>query len=285
MRAPNTWSARRTIRFWLRSFAVACILPTVLVAAYLITRSYAQERASMERDTVATARALMQAVDAELAASVAVLQILAASPYLQTGELAKFYDQARAALQTVKGDRIVLTDAGGQQVLNTLRPFGEPLPRHGYPERLRQVLQTARPVISDLFMGDITRAPVIGVEVPVLSGSAPTYALAMGIVPQGLAEILHRQKLPSGWIAGILDRTGTHVARTLAPEQFVGKKASSPLLRGTSEASEGVADGETLEGKPVVGSFSRSSVSGWTVAIGIPRDGLIWDCSSRSCSM
>ena len=229
----------------------------------------------MERDTVATARALMQAVDAELAASVAVLQILAASPYLQTGELAKFYDQARAALQTVKGDRIVLTDAGGQQVLNTLRPFGEPLPRHGYPERLRQVLQTARPVISDLFMGDITRAPVIGVEVPVLSGSAPTYALAMGIVPQGLAEILHRQKLPSGWIAGILDRTGTHVARTLAPEQFVGKKASSPLLRGISEASEGVADGETLEGKPVVGSFSRSSVSGWTVAIGIPRDGLI----------
>jgi hypothetical protein len=200
MRAPNTWSARRTIRFWLNSLAVACILPTVLVAAYLIARSYAQERASLERDTVATTRALMQAVDAELAGIVSALQVLAASPYLETGELAKFYDLARVALRTIDGDNIVLTDAHGRQLLNTLRPFGEPLPLHGNPDRLRRVLQTTRPVISDLFIGEVTRAPVVAVEVPTFSGGVAAYKLGIGILPHRLGEILNRQKIPPvGW--------------------------------------------------------------------------------------
>jgi PAS domain S-box-containing protein len=274
MRAPNTWSARRTIRFWLNSLAVACILPAVLVAAYLIARSYAQERASLERDTVATARALMQAVDAELAGIVSALQVLAASPYLETGELAKFYDLARVALRTINGDNIVLTDAHGQQLLNTLRPFGEPLPLHGNPDRLRRVLQTTRPVISDLFIGEVIRTPVVAVEVPTFSRGVAAYRLGIGILPHRLGEILNRQKIPPGWVAGILDGAGTIVARTAGAEHFVGKKASPPLLHSLSERSEGMSDGVTLEGNPVFSSFSRSSGSGWTIAIGIPREAL-----------
>jgi PAS domain S-box-containing protein len=34
-------------------------------------------------------------------------------------------------------------------------------------------------------------------------------------------------------------------------------------------------DGVTVEGKAALGSFSRSSVSGWATAIAIPRDGLV----------
>ena len=209
---------------------------TVLVAAYLITRSYAQERASLERDTVATARALMQAVDAELAGIVSALQVLAASPYLETGELAKFYDLARVALRTMKGDNIVLTDAHGQQVLNTLRPFGEPLPLHGYPDRLRRVLQTDAPRdFRSFHRRDHPSAGRWCGSADVL-GCWPTYALAIGICLTVSAEILNRQKIPSGWVAGILDGAGTIVARTAGAEHFVGKKASPPLLQSLSES-------------------------------------------------
>jgi PAS domain S-box-containing protein len=275
MRAPQIRSPRRTIRFWLNALVIACILPAALGATYLIARSYARERASLERDTVATARALMQAVDADLAGIQAVLQILATSSHLASGQLDKFYDQAREALRDSDGGNIVLTDSGGQQLINTLKPIGERLPLHGNPDQLRSVLETGRPVISDLFIGAVTRSPLISIEVPVYSNGKPVYGLAMGIFPERLSEVLRRQKTPSGWVTGILDRTGTIVARTDNAEQFVGKKGSAPLLRSIAEMPEGMMDGVTLEGIPVLGSFSSSPRSGWTVAIGIPKGEMV----------
>jgi len=189
-------------------------MPAVVAATFLIMRSYTQERASLERDTVATARALMQAVDAELTGIRSALQILALSAHLESGDFAKFYAQAQEAVRATNGHNIVLTDPGGQQLMNTLRPFGEPLPRHGNPAQLQRVLETGRPVISDLFIGGVTRSLLIGVEVPVFFNGAPSYGLAMGIMPERLGEILQRQKIPSGWLLGIFDRAGTTIART-----------------------------------------------------------------------
>ena len=67
MRAPRIKPSRPTVRFWLNYLVLACLLPAAAVATFLIMRSYTHERASLERDIVATARALVQAVDAELA--------------------------------------------------------------------------------------------------------------------------------------------------------------------------------------------------------------------------
>src|SRR5271165_1019826 len=103
MRAPWKRTARRTIRFWLSCLVLACIMPAVVAATFLIMRSYTQERASLERDTVATARALMQAVDAELTGIRSALQILALSAHLESGDFAKFYAQAQEAVRATNG--------------------------------------------------------------------------------------------------------------------------------------------------------------------------------------
>src|SRR5260370_35766457 len=120
MRAPRIKPPRRTIRFWLNYLVLACILPATVVATFLIMRSYAQERASLERDTVATARALMQVVDAELTGIQSAIQVLALSAHLASGDLAKFHAQAQEAVRATHGTNIVLTDANGQQLINTL---------------------------------------------------------------------------------------------------------------------------------------------------------------------
>ena len=57
---------RRTILFWLHCLVVACVVPAVAVTTIIINHSFTQERASLERDSVGTARALSQTVDAEL---------------------------------------------------------------------------------------------------------------------------------------------------------------------------------------------------------------------------
>ncbi len=55
----------------------------------------------------------------------------------------------------------------------------------------------------------------------------------------------------------------------------MGHKAAAKLLQRMSESAEGFLEANTLEGTPVLSFFSRSSVTNWTVAIGIPRQALV----------
>jgi hypothetical protein len=77
--------------------------------------------------------------------------------------------------------------------------------------------------------------------------------------------------LPPGWIAGVLDSQGTIVARTHDAERLVGQKGSPELVRRMREVREDAFESHTVEGIPVLTVFSRSPVSNWTVAIGIPE--------------
>src|SRR5882724_4156983 len=149
---------RRTVEFWLRWLVIACVCPAALVAALLILRSYERERTSLERSTIATARALVRAVDRELVGPRSALQVLATSPYLESGDLARFYEQAKELLPIESINNVILTDPAGQQLLNTLKPFGEPLPLHGNLDQLKQVIESGQPVLSDLYIGAVTRS-------------------------------------------------------------------------------------------------------------------------------
>jgi hypothetical protein len=110
-------------------------------------------------------------------------------------------------------------------------------------------------------------------------GNTIVYSLSASIAPERLSRILTTQRLPPNWIAAIFDGTGTTVARTHEMNRFLGKKGNPALVKRMSEAAEGSIEVTTLEGIPVLTVFSRSTVSNWTVAIGIPmRDltGELW---------
>lgn len=255
----------------LNRLVLASLLPAALAAGLLIVYSYQRQRASIEHSTLETARALAQVVDQELASGRTALQALATSPYLASGDLAAFHRQVREVLTEMPGNNVVVSDASGQQLVNTLRPFGEPLPRHGNPGQLRRVFETGQPLISDLYVGAVTRRPQIGIDVPVRRDGQVVYDMTMGFFPDRLGEILRRQKLPAGWLGAIFDSRGTVVARTLDAERYVGKQGTSAVVQRLAQLTEGQVEAETLEGIPVVVVFSRSSVSNWSVLIAIPR--------------
>ena len=89
-----------------------------------------------------------------------------------------------------------------------------------------------------------------------------------------LQELLARQRLPSTWIAAILDRSGTIVARTHEPERFVGVRARADLLERMAQAREGAVEATTVDGISVVSAYSRSDRTGWAVVVGMPRSEL-----------
>src|SRR5262249_40131827 len=126
------------------------------------------ERARLERDLVATARAMVQAVDSDLATVRTAAEVLSTSAHLRSGDFAAFYEQAKTVADRQIGSNVVLSDASGQQVLNTLRPLGEQLPRHGNPDQLRAVFASKQPVISNVYVGGLLNKPVMSIDVPVL---------------------------------------------------------------------------------------------------------------------
>ena len=124
--------------------------------------------------------------------------------------------------------------------------------------------------LSDLFVGRLTNRPIVSVVVPVFHERAPKYALAAIVPAASLLEVLQEQQLPSDWVATIIDRQGTIVARTRAMEQWLGKPAPPAFVARSRGADSGSFRDTTRDGVPVYGAHSRSRVSGWTVGLGAP---------------
>jgi hypothetical protein len=262
----------RTIRIASLAFVLAAsFVPAALVAVLLVGYDYYQrERVRLVADSLATTHALSAAVDAELGGVKAALLALATSPHLDSGNLAAFHAQALAALRDQSFTNIVLIDQKAQQRLNTLRPFGAPLPLGGNPAQLQRIFETGQPVVTDLFVGPVQRKPLIAVGVPVRRDGAVPYSLNAGLSTERLGRILAESGIPPDWVAVILDSAGVIVARTHQAERFVGKEASPSLVQGMKNSREGAFEGGTLEGIQVQTVYTRSAASGWTVAIGIP---------------
>ncbi|HYF42775.1 MAG TPA: ATP-binding protein, partial [Ramlibacter sp.] len=67
---------------------------------------------------------------------------------------------------------------------------------------------------------------------------------------------------------------GVFVARSREAEKFVGKPANERLRAQLTSSQEGVFESVSVDGTPVLASFSRSPKYGWTVAIGVPLSAL-----------
>jgi signal transduction histidine kinase/CheY-like chemotaxis protein len=185
--------------------------------------------------------------------------------------LLEFDQQMRAALK-IRGTSIVLHDTHAQQLLSTNRPFGEPLPRATNSEMHDRVVATGKPQISDLIMGAVLKRPILTVGVPVFRDGEVVYVLAMGLGPETLSALMQDQKLSSDWTAAILDRKGIIVGRNRDLDRFLGRPVAPMLRQKLTEAIESWIPNVTSDGIPVYSTFRRSTVTGWTAAIGLPRE-------------
>jgi two-component system sensor kinase FixL len=243
----------------------------MVVAGFLIADSYGKARAVAERNAISTTRALIRAVDSTLLQSQVALQVLAASPSLASDDFAAFHERARDALKNIAGNGIVLADAAHRQLMSTVVPYGEPLPSSGVPALVETIFETGRPAISDLYFGHTSNQALVSLGVPVFREGRVVYALIMGFLPAGIAELLQQQRFPDEAIVTILDRNGTIIARTRNPDQFVGTKATSEFLAIVQDQADGIYEAISREGITVIGGHSRSPITGWMATLSIPK--------------
>lgn len=262
-----------SIRSRLVVLVLACVLPAAIMVGSLIAYQYQRERAQIRSNAITTARTMAFAVDQRLLVVKAGLSALATSRSLRSSDYSSFYDEAKATIPDLNAENIVLLGPDGEMILNTLKPFGTPMPANK-ASQLRQVLQGGKPVFADLFMGAVAGSPRVAVGVPVIHDGKVAYSINASITPERLQAILLQQRLPADWIAAIADNAGTIVARTRDQQRLVGAKITATVAKRLNEVAEDAIESTTLEGIPVLAAFSRSGLSGWAVVLGIPRDGL-----------
>ena len=261
---------QQTLRFRLSCLVLACVLPVWATAAFLVYHSYLQERSLMERRVLETTRALSMVVDRELTGMRTSVTALATSPSLTSGDLAAFQRQAQAVLLDFPGGVVTVADASGQQLINTGRLYGTPLPNRANPGWVERVFKTGEPIITDLFMGSVLRVPMVGVEVPVIRDGRVVYDLALVIPARHFDSLFSQQSVPPDWSATVTDRNHILITRNQLAEKYVGLPAMRAYAERVNERPEGKVETTNREGVPMVMLFKRSTISGWTVGIGVP---------------
>ncbi|TBO27891.1 HAMP domain-containing protein [Aquabacterium lacunae] len=249
----------------------ACVLPAAIVAGLLVFRDYQESRQNTLRGLFSAARATAATLDRDLTGIESGLRVLAATTALAEDDLRAFHAEASHALPTQQITNYVLIDRQGQQRLNTLRPPDAPLPTTDTPPVLLSVFDKPRPVLSDLFTGPVTGKPTVTLGVPVLREGRVVYVLNAGLVPERLLDVIKSQHLPPHYVCAILDSRGRIVARSHDMARHIGRYAVPDLVQAVTRQQEGQIETVTLEGTPVVSAFVHSSVSGWSVVIGIPQ--------------
>src|SRR4051812_12259663 len=146
--------------------ALAVALPFMLLTAGIVWQLANNERDNRREAILFSTRTLMNAVDTILGKQIAVGQMLATSPALQSDDFAGFRQEAERAQPGLSGGWIVVSDEDGQQVVNLKQQPGDTLPRRAGIELQRRAIAARAVQISDVFNGAVLKSPVITVEVP-----------------------------------------------------------------------------------------------------------------------
>ncbi len=260
------------LRSHLITLVVGALAPVLVFSVAMVILFWNQERYAVEQGMRETARALAVAVERELESSVTAMEAFATARSLDSGNLAEFYDQAaRVAASREAWQSIALVNPAGEQLIDTLVPFGGKSPaRPADRSYIQQVVDTHRPAISDLIPGPAGKGHVVIIAVPVRRDGKLFYVLTVALDLKALERILQQQKIPDRWLASIIDRRKIIIARTLNADRFVGTPATPGLSARSAEMDEGWFREESPEGLSLYLAFSRSRLTGWTVTLGAP---------------
>jgi PAS domain S-box-containing protein len=263
------------IRLQLACLVFAAVLPVWLAAGFLVFHAYSVKRDQANKSMQEAAHSLATVVDRELSSVQAALMALATAPAFGSGDLGSVHRQALQLLKSYPGANIIVADATGQQVVNSARPFGVPLPRRNNPETVRRIFANGKPVISDLFHGAVSKKPLISIDIPVMCDGKVSYDLAMTFPSDRMVSVLLQQRFPPDWYGVILDSKPIIIARSRYTEKFVGKPANPALRPAMSHTPEGTVEYTNVEGKRALVTFCRSAQSPWSVVVGMPKASLM----------
>jgi two-component sensor histidine kinase len=251
-------------------------LPLIIFATVIVFNNYEQDRQDASQRVVETVRSIRLVLDAEVQRMTGALHVLALTNALRDRDFDGFRRIAQGFLdQYGEGGVVLVADREGRQVFSSVTPDIASLPPRNNLGIVEKVFATKSPQYSNLFVGAVKKQPIVTVEVPVLRDGEVLYAISFSPPIDIFQAIIERQRLSEDWTISIFDGNGISFARVPNPQETIGKRASPSLYAEMFRKPEATLQTISLEGVPLITTFARSSLTGWTVAAGIAESSLI----------
>jgi len=251
---------------------IASVVATLAMAIFLLLYQAAVQRDEIEEQAAALAQSMAVGIDRQLGAAEGLLTGLAASHYLDAGDLAAFHDQV-VRLPKPPGSWIFLLDPEGRMLTNEKRPYGAPVPE--LPEDRKRVVATIvasrSTQVTNLIRAQVTDDYGAALGIPVIRDGKVIYVLAIALVDRALTGAIDQRGLPAKWSAMVLDRLGATLMRypTDRPD-FDAVGASALLDRIHKGGDHGFAATATT-GESVFIAHALSGLSSWTTIVIVPE--------------
>lgn len=216
----NTVQRQQSLRSFLARLIWFCVLPLILMAAYLAITYMQNVLAEIDHDATMQANHAMRLVDRQLREQISTMLLMADSPLLDDPLQLKLFYRAAIAFRENFGGEIILADLSSQMILNTRRPLGTPLPKLPVPKghaAAPKVISTRQPAVGDTFMGPIAKEELFAIIVPVERADQLKYLL-LSTMPTSLIQrrIGEMLRLAERSIT-LLDGKGDVIARWAEP--------------------------------------------------------------------
>ena len=251
-------------------------LPLIIFAAGIVFQNYVQDRKDATQRVLETVRSIRLVLDAEMQRMTGGLQVLSLTNALRSGDFNSFRRIAEGFLEQYGKNGVVLVaDRDGRQLFSSVTPDAAVLPLRNNRDIVEKVFATKRPHYSNLFMGAVKKQLIVTVEVPVMRDGEVLFDISFSPPIEIFQAMIEQQRPSLDWTISIFDGEGINFARVPNPQETVGKRASPLLYAELFGKTEATLPTVSLEGVPLITSFTRSSLTGWTVAAGIAESSLV----------
>ncbi|VIO79814.1 Blue-light-activated histidine kinase [Bradyrhizobium ivorense] len=252
------------------------MLPLIIFAVGIVVYNYQQDRQDATQRVLETARSIRLLLDAEMQRMTGALQVLALTNSLRNSDFDSFRRTAFGFLDQYGKDGVVLVaDRQGRQLFSSLTLDTSTLPPRSNLGIVERVFTTKLPVYSNLYFGAVKQRQIITVEVPVLRDGDVIYDISFSPPLEVFQAMIEKQRLSQDWTISIFDGDGINLARVPNPQATIGQRASPSLYVEMFRGGEATLPTVSLEGVPLITGFTRSRITGWTVAAGIAEGSLI----------
>jgi PAS domain S-box-containing protein len=248
-------------------------VPLGLFAASLILTSWEQQKTLVNRQNIERARAINVAIDQEVQSIIAELGLLARIKPIRDDDLKSFQEQAMEIVELRKGwEAILVVDPASFKVLlSTAVPFGNSDALLS-DDWVRTIRQTSSAAVSTARKDPATGHYTFTIGVPVLREKRVRYIVGARLATSTFSEVLGRQYAPPEGVVSLLDSELTIMARSRNESRYVGGKPTAQFTQAIRSAPEGSTRSTLLEGQSSYSAHSTSSLTGWTVGLGVPSE-------------
>jgi signal transduction histidine kinase/ActR/RegA family two-component response regulator len=252
---------------------LSIVAPLGVVSALSIQGAWRRQRANVDRQNVATVRAISVAIDQEVENTTAALDVLASLHALDIPDVAAFDSLTRRMIvRRADWSAVILSDLSGRVLAVTPDADGD-LPQAGAPpDWVRAVASTKAPAVSTLSEIPGTPGHFLMVAVPVVRDGKVTHALAARVRASSFSDVLRQQQAPPNGVVAVYDASNRVVSRSRDEAAVVGQPVTQAFAEVESRMGEGAWETVNRDGVPVYAAFSRSPHTGLTVALALPRE-------------